>query len=493
MRHGAWIALAILAGCGDPEAQDPGKTQVCEDCETHTPDGDADTDSDTDSDTDEDTDTDDTDVPPEESPVRVVLHGGGAEEDVLFGMFAEAAGFGHIVTLGANDPADEYLLFYDTYWVQLGAASAATVNTTGPADAANAAFIAEIDAADGIWFRGGDQTEYLAHWEGTAIQEALVRAWDRGVVLGGSSAGCAILGERIYDAKVGSIDPYQALLDPYDKEITFTDGFLPALPGVLTDTHFTERGRLGRLPVFLTRWVEDGAVDPLGIGVDPGTALFVREDGTAEVVGTGSVTLVRPPATFTMTKGDPPDLRDLRLWQLPAGYVVDLHAADPVLARPAWSAPPASLAVPVWTERWLEGSVRADRELGEWIVPGIDDEPYAWYYGELDVVPSPDPELMGTFVMTALYDDLDYAENHVGATMFALAQHPGAVGVLLDVGMDVHLDPMGTAQTDSRSYAIFLDTSTMKASGVPAIPGNPDTAALEDVRMDVVGEGLVWP
>ncbi|HMV66829.1 MAG TPA: Type 1 glutamine amidotransferase-like domain-containing protein, partial [Myxococcota bacterium] len=206
---------------------------------------------------------------------RWMLHGGGPEDDVIFGAFVEAAGFGRVVTLGAlTDPADPDLTWWDGYFLSLGAATAATVNTFDAGDLDDADLAATVAGADAIFVRGGDQARYVRWW-GHAIGDAIVEAFDGGAILGGSSAGCAILGELVYDAVEGSAAPYDVLLDPYDPALTFTPGLAAGVPGVLTDTHFTERGRLVRLAGMLARGQADEGVARLGVGVDPETALFL--------------------------------------------------------------------------------------------------------------------------------------------------------------------------------------------------------------------------
>ena len=61
---------------------------------------------------------------------------------------------------------------------------------------------------------------------------------------------------------------------------------MPFLKGVITDTHFVERDRLGRTLVFLARMLQDGMASPArAIAVDSTTAVLVEADGTATVVG----------------------------------------------------------------------------------------------------------------------------------------------------------------------------------------------------------------
>jgi cyanophycinase len=470
------VILLLLPGCpGDEPADDDDITA--------------------DDDDDATADDDDTSGEPR---VRLMLHGGGAEEDDIYGLFVEAAGAGHLVTLGAVEEPESYpdLLFWDGYFVGLGAASAQTLNTGSAADAGTQEVVDALAAADGIYIRGGDQSRYLEHWTGTALHDGLREAWERGAVVGGSSAGCALLGERVYDASVGSVAAWEALLDPQDPYITFTDGFLDALPGVITDTHFTERGRVGRLAVFVERWRADGEAGPLGVGVDPMTALFVWSDGTAEVVGNGSVTLLEPATeAATLTAGRPPDIRGQRLWQLPAGYRVDLGAlpgGDPVLERPAYAVP--------WTG-WeplpgdfgalsLSGSVHNHRYYGEWTIDGLEAHADAWRDGDLFLAGG-SGDLPGVLLVTALYEDSDYYENHLGGMAWALAQHPETVVVGLDVYLSAAAEPPATLTTASDGYLLVLDGRSMTHAGVPG-DGGWLTAALEGALLSVVGPDSSW-
>lgn len=463
------MCLLLLSGCGGDDPADDDSSDIGDD--------------------------DDTTADPH---IRLMLHGGGAEDDELYRRFVDATGNGHVVTLGAVEDPGSYpdLLFWDGYFVGLGAMSAQTLNTQSTADAQTQDVIDTLAAADGVYIRGGDQARYLEHWTGTPLHDGLREAWDRGAVIGGSSAGCALLGERVYDASVGSVAAWEALLDPQDSYITFTDGFLEALPGVITDTHFTERGRLGRLSVFVERWKADGETAPLGIGVDPMTALFVSSDGTAEVAGNGSVTLVVPSEEdVTLTAGLPPDIPGQRIWQLPAGYRIDLGAlpdGDPVLERPGY--------VVVWTgweplagdfvAQTLDGDLAAHRGLGDWQIVGLESHMDAWRDDEL-TLSAGSGDLPGLLLVTALYEDSDYYENHLGGMTWALAQHPDTVVVGLDVYLTAESGPPATLTPASDSYLLVLDGRSMTHAGIPG-DGGWQAAALEGARLSVVGPGTSW-
>lgn len=133
---------------------------------------------------------------------------------------------------------------------------------------------------------GGTETEkaiqYLIH--------------EKKVPIGGTSAGCAIMGTFVYTGENGSIVSTEALSNPFDSRLTVRKSTLinhPFLQNLITDQHFTERGREGRLVSFLARLKSQSQTIGLrGIAVDERTALCVDRNGDAIVLGTGSVTII---------------------------------------------------------------------------------------------------------------------------------------------------------------------------------------------------------
>jgi len=91
------------------------------------------------------------------------------------------------------------------------------------------------------------------------------------------------------------------LKDPYGNKVTISRDFLriPLLAGIITDTHFAKRNRMGRLLVFLARIVQDGwNAHPRAIAVEEGAAVLMEPDGQAKVIGNG-------PAYFVSTTSPP--------------------------------------------------------------------------------------------------------------------------------------------------------------------------------------------
>jgi cyanophycinase-like exopeptidase len=145
-----------------------------------------------------------------------------------------------------------------------------------------------LDRSSAVFFAGGDQADYVI-WKGTPIQGAVQRLYDRGGVVGGTSAGEAILSEYVFNAVHDTrrdATSGNAVRNPYEKLISFTYGFLrfPPLAGVVADMHFVTRGRFGRTAVFMARQIADGKVrrEPpvvFGVGVDEASGILIDKHG----------------------------------------------------------------------------------------------------------------------------------------------------------------------------------------------------------------------
>ncbi len=225
-----------------------------------------------------------------------LLMGGGTDVDEGVQGRCRRAGGGDFLVLRASGTDA-----YDPYIVKLCPAihSAATLVIPSRA-AAQDPFVAQrIAEASAIFISGGDQSNYLNFWTGTPVQKALNAAIRRGVPIGGTSAGLAVLGEFAYSAQNDhpqdpNLTSAAALANPFHPQVVVARNFLaiPPLRGLITDSHFHNRDRLGRLLVFLARILQSGDAATIhGVGIDQHTALEVDGDGQAREVGTGHVYL----------------------------------------------------------------------------------------------------------------------------------------------------------------------------------------------------------
>ena len=147
----------------------------------------------------------------------------------------------------------------------------------------------KIQHAEAIWFAGGDQWKYVSYWRNTPVDSLINLAiQQRNVVVGGTSAGMAVLGKYYFSAQHGTVTSAEALANPYNSRVKVDSAkFLSCnyMSNVITDTHFDNPDRRGRLDVFLARIYTDYGVFAKGIACDEYTAVCVDLNGIAKVYG----------------------------------------------------------------------------------------------------------------------------------------------------------------------------------------------------------------
>lgn len=214
----------------------------------------------------------------------LMLMGGGDWPEDAFRWLVDKAGHGHIVILRASygDELQKRLV------EQIGGVASVQTFVFDGREGADDPFVLDaLRGADGIFIAGGDQSRYIRFWKGTGLNRMLDEHVRAGKPLGGTSAGLAILGASSYGAlDGGSVDSRSAMRNPLGKSLTIDTDFLhlPYLHRIVTDSHFAERNRLGRLIAFLAKAAHDQKRDDLiGIGVDEDTALCIDARGIARV------------------------------------------------------------------------------------------------------------------------------------------------------------------------------------------------------------------
>ncbi len=257
---------------------------------------------------------------PAQSPTYAdVLLGGHGSVDEATRFLCEHSGGGEIVVLRASGRGE-----YNDEFHQLCPGNSVTTFVITSEKGARQPEVAErLRKAHAIFFSGGDQSNYLRDWSGTPVQDEINSAVARGVPVGGISAGLAIQGEFVFASFVDTVTSAEALANPYNPRVTLEREFLkiPWLKGVITDSHFSQRERMGRSLVFLSRIVQDGWADVAhGIGIDETTAVLVNANGTATVVGKNAayfMTLKHKPERCVA--GAPLSVRGIEVYKLPAG------------------------------------------------------------------------------------------------------------------------------------------------------------------------------
>jgi cyanophycinase-like exopeptidase len=217
----------------------------------------------------------------------VCMMGGATEHDEAMRWFLTQANGGDILVLRASGSNGYNDYMYSELGVDVNSVESIVCLN---ANSANEAYIhGKIAHAEGIWFAGGDQWNYVSYWRNTAIDSLVNRAFqDRRIVIGGTSAGMAILGGFYFSAQNGTVSSAEALANPYDNRVTvdsthFLD--ISFMDRVVTDTHYDNPLRKGRHAVFMARILTDYGIEPLGIACNEYTAVCVDPDGLARVYG----------------------------------------------------------------------------------------------------------------------------------------------------------------------------------------------------------------
>jgi cyanophycinase len=219
-------------------------------------------------------------------PQRRVMPIGGAEDKlgpsrILRRFLAESGGSQAriVVCPTASALGPEITELYEKLFHRLGAAEVATVRPRDRREADKESLAEAVGQATGVFFTGGNQMKLASTIRGTVFGDAVVAAYRRGVVVGGTSAGASVVSEHM----VGYGSPGTT---PKFRMVGQAQG-LGLLPGVIVDQHFAQRDRFGRLLNLIA-----SSPDLLGIGLDEDTAILVTDESELEVVGKGSVFLV---------------------------------------------------------------------------------------------------------------------------------------------------------------------------------------------------------
>ncbi|MEH3036570.1 MAG: isoaspartyl peptidase/L-asparaginase [Sphingomonas adhaesiva] len=257
----------------------------------------------------------------------LMLMGGGDWDKQAFAWFAKKAGYGHILILRASGDGEGGK---EMFAEMKGVASVATILFTDRKASTDPVVLAAIAKADGIFLAGGDQAKYVRFWKGTPVARALDAHVAKGKPIAGTSAGLAILGGTAYGAMDGgSIDSFRALSDPSSVAVTLVDDFLhmPRMAHIVTDTHFNERDRLGRLIAFVAKARAGGDRTAIGLGVDEKGALCVDPNGWATYHGPANTHtwLVQPDSVPVLTPGKPLDWANIRVTGIAPGGTIDLN------------------------------------------------------------------------------------------------------------------------------------------------------------------------
>ncbi|WP_395046761.1 cyanophycinase [Flavobacterium sp.] len=193
----------------------------------------------------------------------------------------------------------------------LGANNVDILNIERREEAMNLEIIARLKAADVVMFTGGDQLRLTSILGGTPFHDLLLEKYhNEDFIYAGTSAGAAAASSNMIYQGSSS----EALLKG---EVKITSG-LGLIDGVIIDTHFVQRGRIGRLFQSVV-----GNPKVLGIGLGEDTGLLITNGKQMEAIGSGLVILV-----------DGREIKDTNLTQVELGQPISIsHLVTHVMSK----------------------------------------------------------------------------------------------------------------------------------------------------------------
>jgi cyanophycinase len=210
--------------------------------------------------------------------------GGGKDDDLMMERIIKESGKLHpkmcYITLAVSNSL-EAKNKHRSFAKQFGARNVSFIHFDIRSEADSTENIKKIKSCDVVFIGGGNQLRLSSLLGGTLLMAEIKRRYyeEHKFIVSGSSAGAAAMSNTMIVA--GSSQ--DALIKG---ELQLTNG-LDLINNVFIDTHFTDRGRFGRV-------IQTVAYNPgvLGLGISINTGVVIYEGERLEVVGTGLVVIV---------------------------------------------------------------------------------------------------------------------------------------------------------------------------------------------------------
>jgi cyanophycinase len=217
-----------------------------------------------------------------------------------------------------REVGEDYMRIFE----RLGVEDVRIVDTVEREDASSSSYLEAIEKATGVFFTGGNQARITSVLRDTDLHKLLHKRLTEGLVIGGTSAGAAMMPDMMIVEGDSETNPRI--------EIVEMEPGMAFLPGVVIDQHFAQRGRIGRLLSAVAQQPVN-----LGFGIDENTAIVVTNN-QIEVVGEGAITVLDVSGiTHTnlgqILKDEDLALCGVKLHILPHGYRFDLASRQAIV------------------------------------------------------------------------------------------------------------------------------------------------------------------
>lgn len=232
-----------------------------------------------------------------------------------------------IITTASSIP-EEVGAEYVKAFAQLQVTNVGVLNIKTREEANSEEYLDRLKKANVVMFTGGDQLRLTAIFGGTTFHHLLLDKYENeDFVISGTSAGAAASSNNMIYQGSSS----EAL---HKGEVKITGG-LGFINNVIIDTHFVQRGRIGRLLYAC-------ASNPinLGVGLGEDAGLLITGGNNMEAVGSGLIMLVdatqmRHTSMSDVEMGAPVSIDNLIVHVMALGDHYDLKNKKLTIQKPS--------------------------------------------------------------------------------------------------------------------------------------------------------------
>jgi cyanophycinase len=225
-----------------------------------------------------------------------------------------------VMTVATNEP-ESAANKYNSLFRKNGVKHVSVVDVSERGDAFKESALKKIRDADALFFTGGDQLNVTSLLGGSPLHNLIYEKIKDGFVIAGTSAGAMMMSNSMITSGRNDIAPRMGCIE-------IAPG-MDLISETIIDTHFSQRGRHGRLLAAIAHYPQ-----ALGVGIDERTGIVYRNN-EFRVIGEGVVTILdgnrmKHSNLAYRGEGEPLGLFDVCIHVLPAGYKFDLKHREPI-------------------------------------------------------------------------------------------------------------------------------------------------------------------
>ncbi len=241
---------------------------------------------------------------------KLFIIGGGSRPDAMVDRIIDEAGlrqggYGVILPMSSSEP-DSSVYYASLQFIKRGVTAVYGLNFE-KGKMYSQARLDSIRNAKLVYISGGDQNRFMDVVRGTDIEKAIHDAFHRGSLIGGTSAGAAVMSKVMITGNELKHPDYRSTFRTIEAENIETKPGLGLLPGAIVDQHFLWRSRHNRLISAVIEFPE-----LMGIGIDESTAILVVGN-EAEVVGDAQVVVLENKKKSKVVRNGKLGAKDIRM------------------------------------------------------------------------------------------------------------------------------------------------------------------------------------